>query len=195
MKKVPMIACVLLCMLLISSVVFAAPIEDKPIKFGARGDEVVALQRLLAENGFYAGEIDGIFGNGTLAGVKEFQRVGGLPVDGVVGKDTLNYLKRFGATEPGRYARALTMTATAYTAFDDGNSSYTYRGNILRKGLVAVDPSVIPLGTRLYIPGYGYAVADDIGGAIKGNKIDIAFDNRGDALQFGRQKVTVYILD
>jgi 3D (Asp-Asp-Asp) domain-containing protein len=87
------------------------------------------------------------------------------------------------------------MSATAYTAYDDGNGSYTYRGNLLRKGLVAVDPAQIPLGTRLYIEGYGYAIADDVGGAIKGNKIDLAFDNRADALQFGRRNVTVHILN
>ena len=51
------------------------------------------------------------------------------------------------------------------------------------------------MGTRLYIEGYGYAVADDIGGAIKGTRIDLAFESRGDALRFGVQKVNVYILD
>lgn len=182
-------------MLFTSVVVLAAEKEDKPIQLGMRGDDVITLQKLLSETGFYAGEIDGIFGKGTLRAVKEFQQVSGLPVDGVVGKDTLLYLKRFGSTEPGRYSRVLTMSASAYTAYDDGNSNHTSRGNPLRKGLVAVDPSVIPLGTRLYIPGYGYAIADDIGGAIQGNRIDLAFESRSEALQFGRQKITVYILD
>ena len=75
-----------------------------------------------------------------------------------------------------------------------GNGKYTATGSRLRKGLVSVDPKLIPLGTRLYIEGYGYAVADDVGGAIKGHRIDLAFDSRAEALQFGRQSVKVYIL-
>lgn len=164
------------------------------IKFGDRGDDVKKVQKLLADTGFYADDVDGIFGSVTLAAVKEFQSVNGLPVDGTVGKTSIAYLERSN-TEPSRYNRTLTMTATAYTRFDDGCGNYTSRGHLLRKGLVAVDPNVIPMGTRLYIPGYGYAIADDIGGAIKGNKIDLAFESLSDAYQFGRQKITVYILD
>jgi len=179
--------------LMTSAVAFAAP-GDAPVKYGMQGEDVQTVQRLLSESGFYTGEIDGVFGNGTLVAVQEFQRSSGLTPDGVVGQETLRYLER-SSSGTSRYSRALTMTATAYTAYDDGNSHYTYRGNYVRKGLVAVDPSVIPLGTRLYIPGYGYAVADDIGGAIKGNKIDLAFDSRSEALQFGRQTITVYIVE
>jgi 3D (Asp-Asp-Asp) domain-containing protein len=164
------------------------------IKFGDRGDEVKKVQKLLADIGFYAGEMDGIFGPGTLAAVKEFQSSNGIAVDGTVGKSSIAFLERSNS-EPSRYNRVITMTATAFTRFDDGCGDYTYRGHFLRKGLVAVDPSVIPLGTRLYIPGYGYAIADDIGSAIKGNKIDLAFESLPSAYEFGRQRVTVYILD
>ena len=87
------------------------------------------------------------------------------------------------------------MNASAYSAYDPGNGHYTYGGTYLRKGIIAVDPTVIPLGTRVFIPGYGYAIADDIGGAIKGNRIDMAFASHGEAMDFGRQQVTVYILD
>ena len=87
------------------------------------------------------------------------------------------------------------MNASAYSAYDDGNGNYTSGGNLVRKGLVAVDPSVIPLGTRLFIPGYGHAIADDVGGNIKGSRIDIAFSSHSEAMDFGRQQVTVYILD
>lgn len=193
MKRVGFIATFTIALLLCSAVVFAAP-GDKLIKIGMRGDDVKAVQKLLIQAGVYDGEADGVFGNATLRAVQDFQRMNGLPADGVVGKDTQAYLERSGS-EPSRYSRTLTMSASAYTAHDSGNSSYTYRGNPVHKGLVAVDPAVIPLGTRLYIKGYGYAVADDIGGAIKGNRIDLAFDNRDEALQFGVQKVTVYILD
>lgn len=193
MKKLIGISAFLIVLLATSSVLAAAP-TDKVVKQGARGDDVVYIQKLLADAGFYAGPIDGIFGTGTANAVKEFQKQSGLPIDGVIGQDTIKFLERAGAA-PSRYSRSLVMRASAYTSEDDGNGSYTYRGHQLRRGLAAVDPSVIPLGTRLYIEGYGYAIADDIGGSIKGNKIDLAFENRGDALQFGVQKVTVYILD
>ncbi|MPN17860.1 Cell wall-binding protein YocH [bioreactor metagenome] len=86
------------------------------------------------------------------------------------------------------------MVATAYTRYDEGCGDYTYRGTYLRRGLVAVDPDVIPLGTKLYIPGYGHAMADDIGGAIQGNRIDLAMDTLNEAYNFGIRNVTVYVL-
>lgn len=170
--------------------------QENFIKQGARGDDVKLVQKLLADTGFYAGEIDGIFGGATFAAVRDFQAFAGLTADGVVGKETIAYLQREKTeTEPGRYSRQLTMAASAYTVYDAGNGSTTARGHLVRRGLVAVDPNVIPLGTRLYVTGYGYAIADDIGGSIKGNRIDLAFENRDEALQFGRQRVTVYILN
>jgi 3D (Asp-Asp-Asp) domain-containing protein len=174
----------------------AASEPDKLLKQGSRGDEVKLVQKLLADTGYYAGQIDGVFGGETLAAVKDFQTYNGLQPDGVVGKDPIAVLQRErSSTEPSRYSRQLVMIATAYTSQDAGNGNWTARGNELRRGLAAVDPRVIPLGTRLFISGYGYAIADDIGGAIKGNKIDLAFDNRDEAFQFGVQRVTVYILD
>lgn len=197
MKKVYLLVALTICMLLTSVTVFAAPATDESIKFGMRGDNVQTLQKLLSENGFYVGEVDGIFGKITLKAVKDFQSSSGLRADGVVDKETLLYLGRASSAEfnPSRSSRSMSMNASAYSAYDPGNSNYTFGGSLLRKGLVAVDPKVIPLGTRLFIPGYGYAVADDIGGAIKGNKIDLAFDTHGEAIQFGRQKITIYILD
>lgn len=196
LKMVKVGAALLVVMLLLSVSAFAAP-GDKLLKFGMRGEEVQVVQKMLIEKGFYAGEADGIYGEETVRAVKDFQYSHGLSADGIVGRQTWMYLERSGPADgaPSRYSRSILMSATAYTAYDDGNSNRTCRGNLLRKGLVAVDPSVIPLGTRLYIPGYGTAIADDVGGAIKGNKIDLAFDSRAEALQFGRQRVMVYILD
>jgi len=62
-------------------------------------------------------------------------------------------------------------------------------------GIVAVDPTVIPLGTRLYVEGYGFALAADTGSAIRGYKIDLFMEYIGDARQFGRRDVTVFILE
>ncbi|NLM14160.1 MAG: DUF348 domain-containing protein [Epulopiscium sp.] len=101
-----------------------------------------------------------------------------------------------------KYKKVLTMSATAYTASykDTGKSpghpkfGITYTGTRAKVGTAAVDPRVIPLGTKLYIEGYGYAVAEDIGGAIKGNKIDLYFNTQKEAANFGRQQRKVYIL-
>ncbi|MBQ2697973.1 MAG: 3D domain-containing protein, partial [Clostridia bacterium] len=100
-----------------------------------------------------------------------------------------------------RFSHVLDMTATAYTYGDGGQwGDITATGKAVAVGYVAVDPRVIPLGSRLYItyPNggvcYGFAVAEDTGGAIKGNRIDLFFESRDDALQFGRRKVKVYVL-
>jgi 3D (Asp-Asp-Asp) domain-containing protein/uncharacterized protein YabE (DUF348 family) len=89
---------------------------------------------------------------------------------------------------------ALSMVATAYTANCYGCSGTTASGRPAGHGIVAVDPRVIPLGTRMYIPGYGHAVAGDTGGAIRGNRIDLGFNSDADAYQFGRRSVTVYLI-
>jgi len=88
----------------------------------------------------------------------------------------------------------LTVSSTAYAPGVDGVGTRTATGARAGYGIVAVDPSVIPLGTRLYIPGYGNAVAADTGGAIKGNKIDVCFNTRAEALAWGRRTVTITIL-
>jgi 3D (Asp-Asp-Asp) domain-containing protein len=89
---------------------------------------------------------------------------------------------------------AISMVATAYTANCSGCSGTTATGQHAGHGIVAVDPRVIPLGSHLYIPGYGKAVAGDTGGAIHGNRVDLGFNSDADAMQFGRRPVTVYVL-
>ncbi|KYG34888.1 peptidoglycan-binding protein [Alkalihalobacillus trypoxylicola] len=93
----------------------------------------------------------------------------------------------------------LTMEATAYTAECEGCSGITATGIDLladrNKKVIAVDPSVIPLGTRVHVEGYGEAIAGDTGGAIKGNKVDLHVPTKNEAIQFGRQNVKVTILD
>jgi 3D (Asp-Asp-Asp) domain-containing protein len=92
----------------------------------------------------------------------------------------------------------LVMQATAYYPGPDnyggGVGPRTAIGMVAQRGVVAVDPSVIPLGTRLYIEGYGYAVAGDTGGAIHGLRIDLCYNSFDEAMRFGRRPVTVYIL-
>src|ERR1700679_3760653 len=89
----------------------------------------------------------------------------------------------------------MTMIATAYTPHcRDGCTGITAMGQRAGRGIVAVDPRVIPLGTRLYIPGYGNALAGDTGGAIVGKRIDLGMETEIEALQWGRRTVTVYVL-
>ncbi len=77
-------------------------------------------------------------------------------------------------------ARTLTMWATWYTAASAGGSGTTATGTPVYKGIVAVDPRVIPLGTRMYVPGYGPALAADTGGGVIGNMIDLGYGDYDD---------------
>jgi uncharacterized protein YabE (DUF348 family) len=103
-------------------------------------------------------------------------------------------LSQDGGARAFAQANAMRMIATAYTAGCYGCSGITATGRPAGHGIVAVDPRVIPLGAKLYIPGYGYAVAGDTGGAIVGNRIDLGFNSLRDALLFGRREVIVYRL-
>ncbi|MGI5824772.1 MAG: 3D domain-containing protein [Bacillota bacterium] len=89
------------------------------------------------------------------------------------------------------YSQCLTVSATAYT--HTGNRTAT--GTVARVGVIAVDPRVIPLGTKVYVEGYGFATAEDTGGAIKGNRIDIFLNSNSECINWGRRSVKVYILD
>ncbi len=89
---------------------------------------------------------------------------------------------------------SLNVVATGYTPGDPGCTGITYTGTKASRGTIAVDPKVIPFGTKLYIPGYGYGVAADTGGAIKGNKIDLCYESRTEALNWGIKNITVYIV-
>jgi 3D (Asp-Asp-Asp) domain-containing protein len=89
---------------------------------------------------------------------------------------------------------ALHMLASAYTAGCYGCTGMTASGLHAGFGVIAVDPSIIPLGTKLFIPGYGRAVAGDTGGAIHGHRIDLGFNTNGEAFEWGSRAVTVYLL-
>lgn len=95
--------------------------------------------------------------------------------------------------------KEFTVEATAYTAYCEGCSGITKTGINLRRNsdlkVIAVDPNVIALGTKVYVEGYGYAIAGDIGGAIKGNKIDVFIPTLNEALQWGRKNVKISILE
>lgn len=101
------------------------------------------------------------------------------------------------------YKYVITCNATAYDLSAEENGGYagqTATGVPLDKGVIAVDPKVIPLGSRVYIEAldgswsYGYAVAADTGGAIKGNRVDLCYRTRSECIQFGRRPCRVYVL-
>ena len=98
------------------------------------------------------------------------------------------------AEEESQYAAVMTMEATAYLPGDGDGYGITATGIRATYGVAAVDPAVIPLGSRLYIPGYGEAIAADTGGAIYGYRIDLCMESYSEAMNFGRRDVTVYVL-
>ncbi|WP_140379007.1 cell wall-binding protein EntC [Bacillus cereus] len=102
-------------------------------------------------------------------------------------------------------SRELRVVATAYTAdplengYKAGDQVKSAMGHNLTANpnmkLIAVDPSVIPLGSKVWVEGYGVAIAGDTGGAIKGNKIDVLMPDKGTSSNWGRKTVTVKVLN
>lgn len=184
------------------------------VKDGSKGEAVRHVQELLIEQGFLQGDADGACGPLTVAAIKAFQKSRGLTEDGVCGDGTYYYLSggrtyesREGEEEKPRKnnethheaaipsGRAMYVSASAYSAYDPGNNKHTASGTLVRRGVIAVDPDVIPLGTHVFIPGYGEAVAEDIGSSIRGHRIDVAFDTHEEALSFGRRDLEIIIID
>lgn len=94
--------------------------------------------------------------------------------------------------------RVVTMVATAYdpskATIGPRATGHTFTGMKAGFGVVAVDPRVIALGTLVFVEGYGFAIASDIGSAIKGNRIDLCYPLRETSLRYGKKKVVVHIL-
>lgn len=188
-----------------------APAEAAQIlvKEGMRGGAVRHVQELLIQAGYLDGGADGIAGPLTRAAIERCQQDHVLVVDGICGEATYRVLSGGAEYDPVALGitddrgsqvsrgsgRSIYVSATAYSAYDPGNSNRTATGTLVRHGVIAVDPSVIPLGTRVFIPGYGEAVAEDVGYAIKGYRIDVAFDSHAEALMFGRQDLEIFIME
>ncbi|WP_427127157.1 LysM peptidoglycan-binding domain-containing protein [Priestia megaterium] len=103
------------------------------------------------------------------------------------------------AQESKSVSKEITVEATAYTAYCAGCSGITATGIDLRSNpnrkVIAVDPRVIPLGSRVYVEGYGEAIAGDTGGAIKGTRVDLFMASQSSALNWGRKTVKLQILN
>lgn len=153
---------------------------EEVVEEGQNGSKTVAVKLHFADNNQVAEEM-----------LSETITVQPRPKIISVGtRDTINTSR--GAQ---RFRRVEWMEATAYLPTDGSAHGVTATGIAARHGIVAVDPDVIPLGTRLYIPGYGLALAADTGGAIVGNTIDLCMESYSDAWRFGRRTVKVYILE
>lgn len=111
------------------------------------------------------------------------------PKNQIMAVGTVRTVSRGG--KPLNFKDSIIMGASGYT-----HTGYrTSTGKIPVRGVAAVDPSVIPMGTRVYVDGYGYAIAADRGSAIVGNRIDLFFDTVSEARRWGRRNVRVYILE
>lgn len=161
------------------------------------------------QNGLRVSETKNKYINGELdSSIIVKDEIVSEPIPRIVEKGSKELLV---ATSRGdtRYKKVITMNASAYdlsyqsTGKRPGDKYYgiTASGTQARPGVVAVDPRVIPLGTKLYIESldntkdYGFAIAEDKGSAIKGNKIDLFFNTSAECKSFGRRNVKVYVLE
>jgi len=139
-----------------------------------------------------------------LVGEKVIQKPVSRVVDiGMISTKAVTYERTANLASRGdiRYRTVLQCVATAYDNSGGSGRGITASGMRTRHGVVAVDPRVIPLGTKLFIESsdgknnYGYAVAADTGGAIKGNRVDLYMESNSEAKKWGRRTVKVYVLD
>jgi len=170
----------------------------KVLRYGNIGKQVIHIQYQLKQTGHYNSSLDGIYGNGTVSAVKSFQKQQGLAVDGIAGPKTRSALDSK-AKRGSAAGKTLTVASTAYTANCEGCSGVTRMGLDLKKypdaKVIAVDPSVIPLGSIVKVEGHGVAIAADTGGGINGNEIDVFIPNHNNALQWGRKNVRVEVIE
>ncbi|SUY48360.1 3D/G5 domain-containing protein [Clostridium putrefaciens] len=161
---------------------------NKIVQEGAQGEKVVST-KIIYENGK---EIDRKVISEVV--IKE-------PIDKVVLQGSLGVLTASrGSAEDVLYKKTIKVRATAYYNSGNNGNHITATGTNTKRNpsgysSIAVDPRVIPLGTKMYIEGYGYAIAEDTGGAIKGNTIDVFFNSASESYNWGVKYVNVYILN
>lgn len=127
------------------------------------------------------------------------------PVKEIIVEGTMAVLKTFGGKELA-YSKKIRVKSTAYTTDynrdgkpDNPEKNRTATGTIARRNkngysTISVDPRIIPLGTKVYVEGYGLAIAEDTGSAVKGNKIDIFVNSYYEAMRWGVKTLNIYIL-
>lgn len=149
--------------------------------------------------------VDGLILRGVDRSVKQQENSGdaGYKLSGEYAPDGVGaaVVSETGGIVPGtglEYTKVLEFTATSYTC--EGYTGITASGTVAEHGTVAVDPRLIPLGTKMYIVSsdgefvYGTCVARDTGAAIKGNIVDLYYETEEECYEFGRRNVKIYIL-
>ncbi|MDQ0199497.1 3D domain-containing protein [Neobacillus ginsengisoli] len=132
--------------------------------------------------------------------VTQLKQWNNLKSDNIHPKQSLSISKPATAavSKNSSVVKEITVSASAYTMNCTRCSGITATGINLKKNpnqkVISVDPKVIPLGSKVYVEGYGYAIAADTGGAMKGNKIDVFVPTQKEALNWGRKTVKVQIL-
>lgn len=196
LKKI-VVSTVTVGMMVSAPLMAQASMGDQTLRYGMENNDVRELQTALKNRGhFDFHTATGYYGTITVDAVKSFQRAKGLDVDGIAGPQTFKALNT--SDENVQQGKVMTVESSAYTANCAGCSGVTSQGINLKENpdakVISVDPSVIPLGSKVYVEGYGTAIAGDTGGAIKGKKIDVFFPEREQALQWGRKNVTVKVI-
>ncbi|MBP0727273.1 DUF348 domain-containing protein [Bacillus sp. RG28] len=119
------------------------------------------------------------------------------PVNRIIAVGTKTPSRSMAAKEPSK-GKEMYVEATAYSPYEGGMSGITATGINVRKNpnikLIAVDPDIIPLGSKVWVEGYGVAIAGDTGGAINGHRIDVLFPTQQDCLKFGRKTIKIRVL-
>ncbi|CFX09572.1 G5 domain [Syntrophomonas zehnderi OL-4] len=169
---------------------------EEPLPFGVERVDDPTLERGLTKtvkagkNGVARNKVRITFYNGQ-EGKREVIGTEVLvpPENKILAMGSITAVSRGGERMNFREARYMQATAYTYTGYR------TATGLNPAVGMVAVDPRVIPLGTRLYVEGYGYARAADTGGAVKGDKIDLFMEEYKQCINWGRRVVKVYILE
>ncbi len=171
------------------SVALSYATERQPSSAYTAGTDVVARS---GQNGVARIVTRRFYVNGKLVMTRRKRRVIQQPVAEIIDVGTAQQPAPVTARSDTSLVanEVLTVVATAYS----NPGGFTATGAPAGYGDIAVDPSIIPLGTKLYIPGYGYGVANDTGGAIQGYRIDLCYNSVSQAIDFGRQVVKVYIL-
>jgi uncharacterized protein YabE (DUF348 family) len=167
--------------------------QKKTTQEGAEGEKVLTKERTYE---------DGVLVSEELVG----EEVTRQPVDKVIAIGTKvippkvvavagsNTASRGSIPAELSYSKAYPVVATAYAGDGITASGAVPVRNPGGWSTIAVDRSIIPLGTRVYVENYGYAIAQDVGGAIRGNKIDVFLNSDAEAFRWGRRTVMIYIL-
>ncbi|MBU0699990.1 G5 domain-containing protein [bacterium] len=143
-------------------------------------------------------QTDMLFIDDVMIGLKETKKTVEKPSPKIISVGTKKVIQPISMT--AKVKNIIHMGATAYSRHVQSCGKWakwgrTRSGLKAKYGVVAVDPTVVPLGTKLYVEGYGHAIAADTGSAIKGKRIDLCFDTHQEAVRYGCKQIKVYVLE